>query len=263
MTYSQVGSAFERTVEEGEQRLSRTWPGLLATGTVGGIDVSLGIFALMIVEHETGNPLLGSLAFSVGFIALTLANSELFTENFLVPIAPVIARRASLRQVARLWIGAGATNMVGGWLLTGIALASYPALAETAVELGSRFPQRGVNWETFASAMMGGTVMTLMTWMERSTPSVPAKLLAAIAAAFVLAAGHLLHAIIGALEMFMALHAGAPFGYVDWLGIVAWASLGNIVGGLGLVTMLRFIQVGRAKVAEERNRSGPEPRSAG
>src|SRR4051794_34074872 len=79
--------AFERTVDEGEMRLTRTWPGLLATGTVGGFDVSAGVFALLIVEHETHNTLLAALAFGIGFIALTLANSELFTENFLVPIA--------------------------------------------------------------------------------------------------------------------------------------------------------------------------------
>jgi hypothetical protein len=34
----EVGTTFERTVDEGRGRLRRTWPGLLATGAVGGVD---------------------------------------------------------------------------------------------------------------------------------------------------------------------------------------------------------------------------------
>jgi formate/nitrite transporter FocA (FNT family) len=75
-------------------------------------------------------------------------------------------------------------------------------------------------------------------------------LLAAIAAAFLLAAGSLNHAIVVSIEMFAALHAGAPFGYLDWLGILGWACLGNLVGGIGLVTVLRLIQVGGDVVAQ-------------
>jgi formate-nitrite transporter family protein len=46
--------------------------------------------------------------------------------------------------------------------------------------------------------------------------------------------------------MFAALHVGAPFGYADAAGVVAWAAFGNAVGGIGFVTVLRLIQVGRA-----------------
>ena len=70
-------------------------------------------------------------------------------------------------------------------------------------------------------------IITLMTWMERSTTSVTGKLVAAFTAAFLLAAGSLNHAIVVSLEMFAALHAGAPFGYLDWVRIVLWATLGN------------------------------------
>ena len=71
---------------------------------------------------------------------------------------------------------------------------------------------------------------------------------------FLLAAAPLNHAIVVSLEMFAALRSGAPFGYVDWLGVFAWASLGNLVGGVGLVTVLRLVQVGRAKLEEEARR---------
>ncbi|MEO9223848.1 MAG: formate/nitrite transporter family protein, partial [Acidimicrobiales bacterium] len=72
------------------------------------------------------------------------------------------------------------------------------------------------------------------------------------AMAFLLAAGPLNHVIIVSLEMSAALVAGAPFGYGAAIGAAAWAALGNVVGGLGLVTVLRLVQLGRDIVEAER-----------
>jgi formate-nitrite transporter family protein len=91
-----------------------------------------------------------------------------------------------------------------------------------------------------------------MTWMERSTPSVPAKLIAAVSVAFVLAAAPLNHVIVVSLELFAALQAGAPFGYVDWLEVAAWYTLGNLIGGVLFVTGLRLVQVGQGTIEAER-----------
>ena len=252
----ELAKAFERTVAEGHRRLTRTWPGLLATGTVGGIDISTGILGLLIVHNATNNALLGALAFPIGFFALTLASSELFTENFLVPIAAVAARWARPRALARLWAGTAVTNLVGGWVMMGIVMAALPQLRPTAIEIARVYPEYGIGIRSFALALLGGVIITLMTWMERSTTSVPAKLVAAFTAAFLLAAGSLNHAIVVSLEMFAALHAGAPFGYVDWLRVVLWATLGNMIGGIGLVTVLRLVQVGRRKMKEEEDKAG-------
>jgi formate/nitrite transporter FocA (FNT family) len=91
-----------------------------------------------------------------------------------------------------------------------------------------------------------------MTWMERATESAPAKIVAAICAGFLLAAGRLQHAVVISIEMFAALHAGASFGYLDWLGAMAFAALGNAIGGLGLVTLLRMLQLGQRAIEQER-----------
>src|SRR3954471_15931078 len=90
-TPDQLSETLERTVDEGVFRLTRSWPALLATGLVGGADVTLGVFAFLVVDSESHNVLAASLAFAIGFVALTLASSELFTENYLVPIAAVVA----------------------------------------------------------------------------------------------------------------------------------------------------------------------------
>ncbi|MBV8949751.1 MAG: formate/nitrite transporter family protein, partial [Actinobacteria bacterium] len=122
---------FGRTVDEGRRRLARTWPALLATGTVGGLDVGAGVFGLLVVEQRSGSELLGAMAFTIGFVALTLARSELFTEGFLVPIAPLVARQARVWDVLRLWGGTAVTNLLGGWIITGLTLAAVPNVRAT------------------------------------------------------------------------------------------------------------------------------------
>ena len=252
----ELQQTFDRTVEEGVYRINRSTQSLLATGMVGGLDVAMGVFALLLVKEETKNEVAAAVAFSIGFIALTLANSELFTENFLVPINAVAARRGEWPNVLRLWGGTAATNLLGGWVLMGFVMGGLPQLRQTAVELGSHYSRLGIGWTSFAAAVLGGTVITLMTWMEHSSDSVGAKLVAAIVAAFLLAAGSLNHVIVVSIEMFAALQAHAPFGYADWAGMAAWAALGNMIGGIGLVTVLRLVQVtGEDSNSANRNRS--------
>jgi formate/nitrite transporter FocA (FNT family) len=254
--------AFSRTIDEGRRRLGRTWPSLLATGAVGGLDVGAGVFALLVVEQKSGNELLGALAFTIGFIAVTLARSELFTEDFLVPIATVVARQARVRDVVRLWGGTAATNLLGGWVIAGLTLAAVPTLRATAIKAGVHYTSMGIGWRSFASGLLGGGAITLMTWMQNSEHSIVGKLAAAISIAFVLAAGGLNHAIVASLLMFSAIHAHGPFGYLDWAGAASWAALANIVGGLGLVTVLRLVQIGREAVELERMRPPDEGRAA-
>jgi formate/nitrite transporter FocA (FNT family) len=178
---------FERTVDEGQRRVERRWSQMSATGAVGGIDVGLGVLALFVVKRETGDDTLASLAFGVGFIALTLAQSELFTENFLVPIAAIAAGRASWRQLLRLWVVTLAFNLIGGWVITGLIIAGIPNLAPVAVHIGRYYPAIGYGFHALALAMLGGCVITLMTWMVHSTDSVPAQLIAAFVTAFLVA----------------------------------------------------------------------------
>jgi formate/nitrite transporter FocA (FNT family) len=254
---AEINSTFQASVERGRERLHRSWPGLLATGAVGGIDVSIGLLALLTVEHATGSRLLGALAFGIGFIALTLAGSELFTENFLVPVNAVVAGHAKVRSLLRLWAGTLVANLVGGWVMVGLMMAAAPDLRRTALDRAMHIVDRGFTSSTLAAAVLGGTVITLMTWMERGTPSVPAKLVAAMSAAFILGSGTVVHAVVNTLEMFAALHVGAPFGYLDVAKLLGFITLGNALGGLGFVTVLRLVQVGSETVREQRSQAPP------
>ena len=238
-----LAAAFDRIVEEGKPRLHRSLSGLLATGGVAGIEVSLGVFALIAVESATGSPLLAGLAFSFGFVALLLGHSELFTEGFLVPVTVVAAREASMWQMLRFWLGSAIGNLAGGWLLMWIAMTAYPTLLPTARRAAAYFIDAGITSRSFCMAVLAGAAITLMTRMHNGTDSTPAKLVASIATAFVLAGLRLSHSILESLLIFAALHSpDAGFGYLDWLGWFGWTVLGNIAGGIGLVTLLRLIR---------------------
>src|SRR4051794_3506861 len=129
----ELQQTFDRTVEEGVYRINRSTQSLLATGAVGGLDVGMGVFALLLVKTETRNEIAAALAFTIGFIALPLANSELFTETFLVPIAALAARRGHWPNVLRLWGGTAVTNLMGGWVLMVFVIGGLPQVRPTAV----------------------------------------------------------------------------------------------------------------------------------
>jgi formate/nitrite transporter FocA (FNT family) len=243
---------FDRLVDEGRQRLGRSWHGLIATGLLGGLDIGVGVLALLLVEDATGSVLLGGLAFSTGLIAVTLAGSELFTEDFLVPVAAVVARSSSVGSLMRLWVVTLLTNLAGGWLITWVIMLGFPGLHRAAVRAASFYVELGTTWRAFALAVVGGFLITLMTHMQHSTDSDGVRLVPATTMGFLLGAGHINHAVVGSLLCFAALDAGAPFGYPSWLGLLGIAILGNMVGGLGLVTILRLFQAAHKVAAERR-----------
>jgi formate/nitrite transporter FocA (FNT family) len=253
-----LGSALRETVDEGSRRLQRTWPSLLATGAVGGIDVSIGLLAVLFVLERSGNHLVAGLAFGIGFIALTLANSELFTENFLLPVAAVAAEKATWKDVFRLWAGTASMNLVGGFAMVAMYITAFPRLEESAIELGAHFIERGVGLQGFLGAVIAGIVITIMTWMQSGSDSVGGRLVAAVAAAFMLSYGELGHVIVASLEILAGIIAGAPYGYADWFPLFWQMAIGNLVGGVGLVTILRLVQVGPKRIEAERRRQVPD-----
>lgn len=239
-----VQGALKGAADKGEQRLNRTSTSLLATGAIAGIDVGIGVLAKLSVLEATGSELLGGLAFSIGFIAILLGQSELFTENFLIPVAAALRDKRSVRSVFRVWGLTGLGNLVGGWVIMAIIVLAIPRISESDVllETAYHFVEMGIGWEMFASSVLAGAAITLMTWMEQGASSVGAKIVAVSSIAFVLAGTPLLHTVVSSLEMFGALQRSAAFGYVDWASVFGVAVVGNIVGGVGLVTVLRLVQ---------------------
>ena len=254
-TEDQLQEAFDTIVSEGAQRLHRSWREVLTTGLAGGIEVATGVLLLFAVYAETQSHLLAGLAFSVGFIALVLARSELFTEGFLVPVTAVVAGRASAPQLGKLWAGTLAGNLLGGWLFMWLVVRGFPDLRATAIESATHFVDSPLTLQSASLAFLAGIAITLMTRMQHGTTSDVAKIAAAVAGALVLAGLQLYHSILDSLIIFAALHAGAPFGYGDWLAWFWYTTLLNMAGGLLVVTLLRLVR-SKDMIAAERADAG-------
>lgn len=254
----EIEDAFDRTVAEGEQRLQRSWREIVTTGFVGGTEVALGVLALVAVRSATGSPLLAGLAFSVGFIALLLARSELFTEGFLVPITALAAKRATGRQLLKLWSGTLVTNLLGGWLMMWLIVGGFPGLHHQLVESATHFVRAGLTVQSLCLAVLGGAAITLMTRMQHGTDEMVGKIAAAIAGAFLLAGMELFHSILDSLLIFGAIDTGeAGFGYLDWLAWFVPTVVGNVLGGLVLVTLLRLVRT-KERIQMERDRAATD-----
>ncbi len=174
-----VDAAFDRLVEEGDERLSRPLLPLVGTGLLGGIDVGTGVLAYFVVQHYTHNPLLAGIAFSIGFVALLLARSELFTENFLVPVVNVAAGHRNIWALLRLWSITLVANLLGGWAIAWLIVTGRPDLKETAVLVSDHYFELGINLHSFVLAVLAGTVMTLMTRMQHASDNLGVQLVPA------------------------------------------------------------------------------------
>lgn len=248
----EVEEAFDRLISEGGNRLARPLVPLLATGFVGGIDVGVGVLAYLVVDHATGQPLLAAAAFPIGFIALLLAGSELFTENFLVPVTARVAGRGSWLRLVRLWLVTLAANLVGGLVMAGMIVIAVPEVRLTAAQIGRHYASLGVSWRSLMLAVLAGVVITLLTRMQHASDDLGPKLVAGVAMSFVLVAAQLFHSVLDSIFMFTGLLGGhAAYTWADWARALAWAGFGNLLGGIGLVTSIRLLQVPH-RVAEER-----------
>ena len=238
----ELAESFDSTVAEGAERLHRTWRGVLITGFFGGLEVGLGVMAYLAVLHQTGDHLLAGLAFSVGFVALLLAHSELFTENFLMPVAALVAREGTISQLAKLWGGTLVMNLLGGWLFMWLIVQAFPQWNETLAEAARHFTDTPFGIQSIVLATLGGSTITLMTRMQQGTDSELAKIVATVIGGFLLAGLQLFHSILDSLIIFGAIHSGASITYLDWLGWFGYTLLFNILGGLVLVTALRLLR---------------------
>src|SRR5919201_856656 len=161
---------YRATREEGRRRLSRPIPELGATALVGGFDVAFGIAAYALAANTVGGTvghLVGAVAFGTGFVFIVVGRSELFTENFLIPVAGLErGKLESWLKLAELWAVALVLNIVGGVLLT-VILTSEGVLRSGADRPLIDLAEHVAGYSTltaFLSAIVAGALMTLMTW---------------------------------------------------------------------------------------------------
>jgi formate/nitrite transporter FocA (FNT family) len=252
----ELQESFDGVVGQGAQRLSRRPRTVFITGFFGGLEVGLGVLGYLAVLHQTHDHLLAGLAFGIGFVALYLAHSELFTENFLMPVAAVVAKEGTIGQLLKLWLGTLIANLVGAWIFMMLVVLAFPEWHATLAEAGTHYATAPFSIRTAALAVLAGSTITLMTRMQQGTDSDPAKLAAAMAGGFLLAGLQLFHSILDSLLIFGAIQSGAPITYLQWLGWFGYTLLCNLVGGLLLVTALRLVRTNELVAQRRREHSG-------
>ncbi|AZA10395.1 formate/nitrite transporter family protein [Corynebacterium gerontici] len=256
---SSVSEATERLVEEGTTRIRRPLVALITTGVMGGLEIGIGLLAKYIVVRETGNELLGSIAFSIAFVILLLAHSELFTEGFLVPVSAVVAGKASLRGLLRFWAGTALGNLIGAAIIMWILVKAYPGAHEYFIEEGTHYSSMGLSLSGFLLAALGGMMLTLVTRMHQHSEETMPQVISSMIGGSMLAGTGMLHSVLDTLYIFGGMFAGADISIVSWLGFVWWVALGNMAGGLLLVSGIRFV---RARGSIQSSSSGSDREKA-
>jgi formate/nitrite transporter FocA (FNT family) len=251
MAAPQPEEIYERTREEGKRRLSRPVLELGATALVGGFDVAFGVAAFLLtaatLEPKIGvnaAHLAGSVAFGIAFVFIVVGRSELFTENFLVPIAGLDRTKAAWYKLAELWALSPVFNILGGFALIAI-LTSHGVLPDSTgkplVKIATAFDRNSL-LAAFLSAVAAGALITLMTWLVEGAPTMGTRIVSAWIAGAVLTLAAFNHVIVVTLEYIMGIRYGAPVGWEDLFANFGTALLGNMIGGIGLVTLTRFSQ---------------------
>lgn len=244
----------ERGADVGRERLSRTWFDILVTGIIGGLEVFFGGLAGATViggllDLKPDLPLYTALiaagvVFPVGFEFVILGRSELFTENFLIPVVAVMTRRATVLQLAKVWVFSWVGNMLGCIALA--ALVAIPhSLGDPIINGYTHYAAYKLSVPalgTFVSAILAGAIMTVLTWLLLAVRNSVVKVMAIMAAGWLLFASNVSHVIVGSALIFVGFsHTGHTVADVArWVGL---ATAGNLVGGVGLVTMFRMVQM--------------------
>ncbi len=243
---------WQDAIDEGDRRMKRTSSALVATAIVGGVDVMLGVVLAAAVAGAFAESMpagsahiLGSLFFGIGFVFLTIGRGELFTENFLLPVGAVLARRNRARRLVWMWVVTLLANYAA-IVLTVLLLTKggvlEPATLKEAGALSDTLTDRDT-WAAFLSAVLAGATMTLFTWLAAAAESDLTRVVLSLLIGFTLAAPSLNHAVVGFGEIVFGLFADSARGDVaDLARVVGVAIAGNLVGGLGLVTVNRLVQ---------------------
>ena len=243
---------YARTKEEGARRLERPLLEEMSTALAAGFDIAAGVIVLALLssqlEHLLGRHaahVVGSMGFGFGFVFLVVGRGELFTENFLVPIAGLDHRdSASWRNLAKLWTISPVFNVIAGLVIATIVSVHsvLPFGAGRAMQnLAATTHANGV-LALFMSAVFAGALITAMTWFVEGQTSMVVRVIVAWISGFVLALGSFNHVIVITIELIFGLRYGVHLHWSFVAGNFALAAAGNMLGGIGLITLNRLTQ---------------------
>jgi len=239
---------FHGALDNARDELERTSRALAFSGFAGGI--TMGLTGLAVAAARNALPespsreMIGYLFYPIGFIAVILGRSQLFTENTLFPVLLVLDERRHVGSTLRLWTVVFLSNIAGAFLFGFLAARTgglQSGILAQIIELGKNASQ-GAFGHVFWSGVLGGWIIALVAWLVTASHWTMGQVLITWLLTFVVGAGHLSHCIASSGEILTAVFARAlPLTqYLHWL---VPATLGNIAGGVVIVSVLNYGQV--------------------
>ncbi len=255
-----AGVVHEAIRKEGEDELARPSAALAWSGLAAGLSMGFSLVAEGLLRAHLPDaawrPLVAKLGYSLGYLIVVLGRQQLFTENTLTVILPLLIHRnaRTLLDVARLWAVVLAANLAGAlifaWLL-GHTPAFDPQVREVFGDLG-REALRNDFGSAIIKGVFAGWLIALLVWLLPLAEA--ARVFVIVILTYFVGLGGFTHIIAGGAETFYAAFAGE----VAWgdvaLRYMLPTLLGNVAGGVSLVAALNHAQV----VAGEQGRRTPD-----
>lgn len=240
---------YEIIRHEGEEEMKRPLSSLWWSGIAAGLSMSFSLLAQGVLrEHLPDEPwrlLIAGFGYSVGFLIVVLGRQQLFTENTITAVLPVIADLTvkNVRLLLRLWGIVFLANMVGTFiaaLFLHLAPVVTPSLHEAMLELATTMLKD--DWLTMFSKGIGaGFIVAAMVWIIPSAEA--AKFFVILFLTYLIAVAEFGHIVAGSTEAFLAVLSGHETIGEMLFYFTLPVLLGNIVGGTLLVSVISYAQV--------------------
>jgi formate/nitrite transporter FocA (FNT family) len=234
---------------EGEDELERSTSALAWSGVAAGLSMGFSLVSEGLLRSRLPDapwrPLITKLGYSVGFLIVVLGRQQLFTENTLTPMLPLLHHptRHKFMNVARLWITVLICNLLAA------AAFAYAVARSPAFDPDVRAAFLAIGGEAighppgtlFIRGIFAGWLIALMVWLLPVAEQ--ARVLVIIIVTYLVGVGQLSHIIAGSVEAIYVVAAG----HASWgqyiFGYMFPTLAGNIIGGVALVAALNHAQV--------------------
>jgi formate-nitrite transporter family protein len=247
-TRRSASEILETVARNGREELERSTHALAFSGFAGGFAMGLTGLSVAVVRaalgHDPASEFIAQLFYPMGFIAVVIGRAQLFTENTLYPVVLVFDNPRWVRDTLRLWSVVFVCNVLGALAFALVAertAAMNPKAAQELVALGTSAISGNASF-FFWSGIIGGWLIALVAWMVSASHFTIGQIAVVWLLTFIVGVGGFSHCIATSGEILSAVVTGNLTAgmYFHWL---LFATLGNIVGGVTIVTLLNYGQV--------------------
>ncbi|MCI0993642.1 hypothetical protein HNO91_09780 [Pseudomonas corrugata] len=251
--------------QELERSIAALWWSALAAGLTMGLSLmAMGLLNSRLPEGEAFK-VIASFGYCAGFLAVILARQQLFTENTLTAVLPIMSKPTlgNFGRLLRLW-GVVLVGNLCGTLLVAYVMLHLPIFDPRTdlafLEIGRKVMENDTG-QMFAKGIISGWMIATMVWMIPSMES--AKMWIIILITYLMALGDFTHIVVGSAEVSYLVFAGQLSWEDFWLVFAAPTLAGNIIGGSFIFALLSHAQVRSESGTPNRSHPSERPGDVG